>query len=182
MVLFDRWLEMKDLWNFVDGNWISTKSKFDVYNPATEEVIAKCNLSSAEDVDIAVRAARKAFEVQDAWGACVGFRHTSGKQRAVWLRSIADLVDKRSDELATLETLDCGKSYLESKWDMEDVSACFRYFADQAEKLHREEGEGLVAVADKDYRCHVRHEPTGVVAAVIPWNYVIPKKIKYIYV
>eukprot|EP00949_MAST-11_sp_MAST-11-sp1_P005099 g5099.t1 len=95
---------------------------------------------------------------------------TTGHSRAVLLRKIADLVDREKQRLATIETLNCGKPLAESVWDIEDVSACFRYFAGEAEKLDGRQ-DTPVDIGDADYACRLRYDPVGVVAAVVPWNY-----------
>ncbi|RLN97619.1 hypothetical protein BBJ28_00006367 [Nothophytophthora sp. Chile5] len=153
--------ELKEL--FIDGKWVTpVNSKYiDVLNPANEEVIQQVAAASAEDVDLAVQAAKRAFET---WGA------TTGAERAVYLRKMADLVDKRVDALSRLETLDNGKPLAEAVWDMEDVSACFRYYAKSAEALDGRQYEKADLPLEDFLGC-LRYEPMGVIAAIVPWNY-----------
>ncbi|GAB9462685.1 Betaine aldehyde dehydrogenase [Globisporangium polare] len=148
---------------FIDGQWVAPAQKqyFDVLNPATEQVLQQVARGTAQDVDLAVAAAKRAFT---AWGA------TTGAERAVFLRAMADAVEKEIDALSRLETLDCGKPLAEAVWDMEDVSGCFRYYADAAEKLDARQYENVDLPHD-DFRGQLRFEPVGVVAAIIPWNY-----------
>ncbi|KAE9359734.1 hypothetical protein PR003_g584 [Phytophthora rubi] len=98
---------------FVDGKWVAPvhKQYLDVLNPATEEVVAS---ASAEDVDLAVQAAKRAFVT---WG------FTTGTERAVYLRAMAAAVEKRTEALSRLETIDIGKPLAEAVWD---VAGCFQ--------------------------------------------------------
>lgn len=148
---------------FIDGKWVAPVQKqyFDVINPATEQVIQQVARATTEDIDIAVAAAKHAFA---SWG------QTAGKDRAVYLRAMADAVEKQIDALSRLETIDCGKPLSEAVWDMEDVSGCFRYYATAAEDLDARQYE-KVALPLEDFTGALRYEPVGVVAAIIPWNY-----------
>ncbi|TYZ64850.1 hypothetical protein PybrP1_008154 [[Pythium] brassicae (nom. inval.)] len=148
---------------FIDGAWVAPTRKqyFDVLNPATEKAIQQVARATAEDVDAAVAAASRAFP---SWS------ETSGAQRAVFLRAMADAVELQLDALSRLETLDSGKPLPEAVWDMEDVAGCFRYYADAAERLDARQYES-VSLPHDDFRGALRFEPVGVVAAIIPWNY-----------
>ncbi|RLN91682.1 hypothetical protein BBJ28_00001696 [Nothophytophthora sp. Chile5] len=153
--------ELKEL--FIDGKWVAPVQKkyLDVLNPATEAVVQQVASATAEDVDLAVQAAKRAFAT---WGT------TTGTERAVYLRKMAELVDKRIDALSRLETIDNGKPLAESVWDMEDVSGCFQYYAKAAEALDGRQYEKVDLPLDDFLGC-LRYEPVGVVAAIIPWNY-----------
>ncbi|CAG9464372.1 unnamed protein product [Pedinophyceae sp. YPF-701] len=153
----------RDLW--IDGRWQrpAAGGRIDVVSPATEEVIGSIPAGTAEDVDRAVAAARSAFRA-GPWGS------TTGRQRASVLRSIAAEILRRKDQLAVWETADCGKPLDESKWDIDDASACFEYYADLAERLDGEQYKP-VALPMKDFSCHLRKEPVGVVGLITPWNY-----------
>ncbi|EGZ28599.1 hypothetical protein PHYSODRAFT_248120 [Phytophthora sojae] len=144
---------------FIDGKWVAPVDKkyIDVVNPATEEVIQQVAAASAADVDLAVQAAKRAFET---WGA------TTGAERAEYLRKMSKLVAKRIDAISHLETLDNGKPLAEAVWDIEDVSGCFDYYADAAEALDKRQYEKVDLPLEA-----LRYEPVGVVAAIIPWNY-----------
>ncbi len=110
----------------------------------TSKVIGEAPFGTKEDVDAAVAAARAAFD-RGSWG------HTSGSERAVFLRRIAEGVAKKKDELAAMETTNCGKPFREAQWDMDDVAGTFTYClfgsisltfldADLAEKLDKKQG------------------------------------------
>jgi len=132
---------------FVDGTGTTIKS----INPATEEVLSEVAVASEADVDLAVRAARRAYT--RVWSK------TSGAERAKYLYRIARIVQERSRELAVLETLDNGKPIKESRdVDIPLVAAHFFYYAGWADKLEH-------AGFGPDPK------PLGVAAQVIPWNF-----------
>ncbi|MEK2475905.1 MULTISPECIES: aldehyde dehydrogenase family protein [Streptomyces] len=119
-------------------------------SPATEEVLAEYTQGTAEDVDRAVQAARRAFE---KWSAL------PGAERAKFLFRIARIIQERSRELAVLETLDNGKPIREARdADLPLVAAHFFYYAGWADKLGH-------AGFGPDPR------PLGVAGQVIPWNF-----------
>lgn len=153
--------ELKEL--FIDGKWVAPvhKTYMDVLNPATEAVVQQVGCASAEDVDLAVQASKRAFVT---WGA------TTGTERAGYLRAMAAAVEKRTDALSHLETVDNGKPLAEAVWDMEDVAGCFQYYAKAAEALDKRQYEKVDLPLD-DFLGALRYEPVGVVGAIIPWNY-----------
>lgn len=112
-------------------------------------------------VDEAVGAASKAFTT---WG------HTTGKERAVWLRKIAEELKARKDVMAKMETDNCGKVYRECALDIDDSAACFEYYAGLAEQLDAKQGTP-VALPLAEFKTTLRWEPVGVAALVVPWNY-----------
>ncbi|KWT62397.1 betaine-aldehyde dehydrogenase [Streptomyces albus subsp. albus] len=137
---------------FIDGEFADAAGGkvFKTVSPANEEVLSEVAQASAEDVDRAVKAARKAFE---KWSAL------PGAERAKYLFRIARLVQERSRELAVLESLDNGKPIRESRdSDLPLVAAHFFYYAGWADKLGHA-GYG----ADP--------KPLGVAGQVIPWNF-----------
>eukprot|EP00960_Hanusia_phi_P077971 768762-Hanusia_phi.AAC.2 len=135
--------------------------QLDVINPADESLLGTACSASREDVNVAVAAAREALE---AWAS------TSGKERAVVLRAIADSVEKHKDSLAEKEALNAGKPIQEAAWDMDDVAACFRHHADLAEKLEARQGK-VVDVGMQEFSVKMFWEPVGVVGLIVPWNY-----------
>ncbi|KOT87789.1 betaine-aldehyde dehydrogenase [Streptomyces sp. NRRL F-5755] len=137
---------------FIDGEFADAAGGkvFKTVSPANEEVLSEVAQASAEDVDRAVKAARKAFE---KWSAL------PGAERAKYLFRIARLIQERSRELAVLESLDNGKPIRESRdSDLPLVAAHFFYYAGWADKLGHA-GYG----ADP--------KPLGVAGQVIPWNF-----------
>lgn len=145
---------------FIDGKWENgTGSKtFKAYNPANGEVLATCVNATKEDVDVAVKAAWKAFP---AW------KDVSPQERAAMLLKIADLIDANAEKLAMVETLDNGKPIRETMAiDIPLGSDHFRYFASA---IRTEEGQAVMI--DKDNLSIILREPIGVVGQIIPWNF-----------
>ena len=150
---------------YIDGRWVKPirGASTEVTNPATEEVIQTIAAATEEDVDLAVKAARRAFD-KDGWPKL------SGAQRATYLRSIADGIRARQAEIARLEVLDNGKPFLEADWDVADAAACFDFYAGLAEQLDSNPEEGI-ALANDRFTSKAVKEPIGVAGAIIPWNY-----------
>ncbi|HWJ09600.1 MAG TPA: aldehyde dehydrogenase family protein [Nocardioides sp.] len=136
---------------FVDGEFVDGRgASFKTINPATEETLAEIAEASEADVDLAVRAARRAFR---------GWSRMSGKERAKYLFRIARIIQERGRELAVLESIDNGKPIKESRdVDVPIVAAHFFYYAGWADKL---EHAGLGP----------NPQPLGVAGQVIPWNF-----------
>jgi betaine-aldehyde dehydrogenase len=143
----------------IDGAFVGASSKktFDVMCPATDEVIAKVPEATAEDVDGAVRAARRAFE---SW------RDVTAQARGRILFRIAEKVRERAAELARLETRNSGKPIVEAEYDIADVATCFEYYGGLATKIHGE----VINVPDDAMSLAIK-EPIGVAGQIIPWNY-----------
>ncbi|MBX6313069.1 MAG: aldehyde dehydrogenase family protein [Isosphaeraceae bacterium] len=146
----------------IDGQWRDSVSgkTFPTINPATEEVIAEVAEGDAADIDLAVQAARKAFD-SGPW------RKTDARDRGRLLNKLADLIEQNIDELAELETLDNGKPIRESRHgDLPLVIDCFRYYAGWADKIH-----GQTIPVRGSYFCYTKREPVGVAGQIIPWNF-----------
>ncbi|KAF5807141.1 putative betaine-aldehyde dehydrogenase [Helianthus annuus] len=153
---------------FIDGEWREPvkKNRIPVINPATELIIGDIPAATAEDVDIAVEAARKALKRNGGkdWASA------SGAHRAKYLRAIASKIVEKKSELAKLEAIDCGKPLEEAAWDMDDVAGCFEYNADLAEALDKKQNASVTLPMDT-FKCHLIREPIGVVGLISPWNY-----------
>jgi aldehyde dehydrogenase (NAD+) len=146
----------------INNRWIDSESgkTFPTINPATGEEICQVAEADAADVNKAVKAAREAFE-RGSW------RRMAASERGRLLNRLADLIEKHSDELAHLESLDNGKPYSVAKAaDLELTVACYRYYAGWADKV-----QGKTIPISGDYFCYTRHEPVGVVGQIIPWNF-----------
>jgi len=145
---------------FVDGEWVDARSgrTFEVRNPATGEPMATVPDAAAEDVDRAVKAARRAFDG--------GWREATAQERGRILFKLADTVRREAKRLASLETLNSGKPLAESEFDISDAATCFEYYGGLATKIHGE----VLPVPDNALSLALR-EPLGVAAQVIPWNY-----------
>ncbi|CAE6521169.1 unnamed protein product [Rhizoctonia solani] len=132
-------------------------------NPSTEEEICTVQAASVKDIDLAVQAARKAFNT--TWG-----KHVPGTQRGALLHKLADLMERDAQTLAELEALDNGKPVTVARdVDVADSVGCLRYYAGWADKNHGQ----TIEVNDDTKMAYTRHEPIGVCGQIIPWNYPI---------
>jgi len=152
----------------IDGRWQSARDEetFEVFNPATEEVIAHVADCKQADVDLAVAAARKAFD-SGPWP------NMSPSQRGRILWKIGDLILENLEELAQLESLDNGKPISVARAaDVPLAADLFHYMAGWATKI---EGNTLALsvpyTPGAEYHAYTRREPIGVVAQIIPWNF-----------
>jgi betaine-aldehyde dehydrogenase len=147
--------------NFINGELVDPVEgrTEEVVNPATGEAIAEAPLSTAEDVNLAVEAARRAFET---WGT------TTPAERAKVLLALADVIEEHGEEIADLESADAGKPRKAMLEDEIPVMADeFRFFAGAARNLEgRASGEYL-----EGHTSIVRREPVGPVGQITPWNY-----------
>src|SRR5438046_4899711 len=130
----------------------------EVLNPATGETIAEVPASTAEDVDRAVQAAKRALP---EW------LETTPAERAELLLKLADALDEHADELAELESRNVGKPLSYAKDEMPICVDNLRFFAGAARVLEgRSAGEDM-----RGYTSMIRREPLGVVGGIAPWNY-----------
>lgn len=137
--------------HFIGGKFVAGSKHFPTINPATEEVLSQIALAGKNDIDAAVKAARKAYTT--IWSKM------SGKERGKYLFRIARIMQERSREFAVLETLDNGKPIRESRdVDVPLAAAHFFYHAGWADKL---EYAGLGTTP----KAH------GVAGQIIPWNF-----------
>jgi betaine-aldehyde dehydrogenase len=149
------------LQNFINGDFVDAASgeAEEVTNPANGEVIADMPLSSEEDVNRAVGAAKAAFP---------GWATTTPSERAGAMLKLADLLDEHAEELADLEAADAGKprnAFLED--EMPAVSDTLRFFAGAA-RVPEGQASGEYVSGRTSL---IRREPTGVVGQITPWNY-----------
>lgn len=147
---------------YINGEYVASKSgkTFDVLDPATEDVIATVHEAGTEDVDLAVAAARKAFD-EGEW------TKMEPAERAHIMYTFANLLAEHQEEIAQIEALDAGKPYKAAFED--DVGGTiehFRYYAGWATKI-----SGKTTNVSPDYVTYTLHEPVGVVGQIIPWNY-----------
>jgi len=131
---------------------------FEVYNPSDESVICNVHEATEKDVDIAVSAARKAFE--GPW------RKETPENRGKLLVNLANLFEKNLDLLASVEALDNGKAVSMAKVDISMAAGCLRYYGGWADKI-----EGKVVDTTPDTFNYIRKEPIGVCGQIIPWNF-----------
>jgi 1-pyrroline dehydrogenase len=146
---------------FVGGEWVRSSSgeTQPIINPATGEVIAEVPKGTAEDVDRAVRAARKAFD--DDW------RDTTPGERSLMLWKLAQALEEHAEQFIQLESQNVGKPREVSQTDFEFILDNLRFFAGAARTLEgRATGEYM-----RGYTSMIRREPVGVVGSIAPWNY-----------
>ncbi|MDT5401200.1 MAG: betaine-aldehyde dehydrogenase [Mycobacterium sp.] len=131
-----------------------------IVNPADGSVAATVDEATDADARDAVSAARAAFD-DGAWPA------TTAADRAALLDRIADLLQRDKEDLASLETRDTGKTLVESRIDIDDVTSVFRYYA----RLVGVQADRVVDVGDPAVISRVVREPIGVCVLIAPWNY-----------
>ena len=153
---------------FIDGGWVDAASgkTFDTPNPATGETLARVAEGDAEDINRAVRAARRAFE-EGPWGRMTA----SDRGRIIW--KIGDLILEHADELAQLESLDNGKPVAVARAaDVPLAADLFHYMAGWATKI---EGNtiniSVPYMPGANFHSYTLREPLGVVGQIIPWNF-----------
>ena len=136
---------------FIGGDWMEPKETYETIDPSTEEPLAQVGQATPEEIDVAVKAARDAFE--NGWSTI------SPTERAKYLFRIARILQERSREFAVLESLNGGKPIRESRdVDLPLAAAHFFYYAGWADKLE-------YAFPNRKPR------PLGVAGQIIPWNF-----------
>jgi len=145
----------------IDGRaHAGSAAPLDAVNPATGERLAQVSSCDEQDVDLAVRAARRAFE-SGSWSAM------PRAQRKKCLLRLAGLIQQHAEELALIETLDMGKPISDSLgYDIPEAARTFAWYAETIDKQYDE-----IAPTDAQALATITREPLGVVAAVVPWNY-----------
>jgi len=154
--------KVKDQPLLIGGKWQDSVSgkTFETINPATGEVICQVAEGEKADVDLAVKAARKAFE-EGPWSKM------NASERGRLLNKLADLIEKHQEELSALESLDNGKPLRDAQAaDLPLTIKCYRYYAGWADKIH-----GKTIPVDGPFFCYTKHEPVGVIGQIIPWNF-----------
>ena len=145
---------------FIGGEFVDSASgeTMEILNPAIGEVIAEVPRGTAEDVDRAVDAAKK------AWAE---WQSKTPRDRMELLLGLADVIDENADELARLESVNVGKPWWVAKDEPPAMSDCLRFFAGAARNL---EGKSAAEYVE-GYTSMIRREPLGIVAGICPWNY-----------
>ncbi|GAB4832941.1 Aldehyde dehydrogenase 2 member C4 [Ancistrocladus abbreviatus] len=149
---------------FINGEFVDSISgkTFETIDPRNGEVIARIAEGENADIDLAVKAAREAFD-HGPWP------RMSGYARGRIMMKYADLVEERGEELAMLDALDAGKLFgLVKAVDIPGAAAQLRYFSGAADKIH---GETLKL--SSEFQGYTLREPMGVVGHIIPWNFPI---------
>ncbi len=157
-----------DLKLFINGSWRLGEGRdaHAVVNPATGQTIAEQPLATEADLQEALAASQKGF---DLW------RHMDVNERAAILHKAADLIRERADHIATLLTLEQGKPIGEARGEVVSSAAMFDYFGEEAKRSY-----GRVLVRPSGQRAMVIKQPVGPVASFTPWNfpvYLMSKKL-----
>lgn len=148
---------------FINNEWVNSESgkTFPTVNPSTGKNICDVQEGDKADIDKAVAAAKQAFEFGSPW------QTLDASKRGVLLNKLASLVERDRQYIASLETLDNGKPFSAAyRGDMNMVMNVLRYFAGWPDKI-----QGRTIPLDGTFFCYTRHEPVGVVGAIIPWNF-----------
>ena len=150
-----------ELHMIIDGERVPLGSRRShaVVNPATGEVLGKLPLAEAADLDRALQAAQRGFQI---------WREASPRQRAAVLAGAARLMVERQEQIARIATLEEGKTLAEARIEVQMNVALFDFFAGECERVY---GRQLVRPAGM--RSTVVYEPVGPVAAIAPWNFPI---------
>ncbi len=146
----------------IGGKWVNSVSgeTFATLNPATGETICQVAEGDKADIDLAVKAARQAFE-SGPWPKM------TPSERSRLMHKLADAIESHREELAALESLDNGKPISDSlNADLPLTLQCYRYYAGWADKIY-----GQTLPMNGEYFSYTRHEPIGVVGQIIPWNF-----------
>ncbi len=152
--------KIQDFKMYINGEWVDSSSgkKIETLNPENNEVWATVPEADEKDVDKAVQSAQKAFE--NNWSTL------HPRERAKYLKLIANQLRANAEHLGKIETIDTGKLYRETKTQANYIAEYYDYFAGLADKV-----EGTVVPIDKpDMQVTTTRIPIGVVAAIIPWN------------
>jgi acyl-CoA reductase-like NAD-dependent aldehyde dehydrogenase len=155
---------MSDLVNYqmlINGQWVDAADGgcFESINPSTGKAWAFVPEATADDVDSAVKAADRAM-YEGPWA------RMTPTERGKCLRTLADLLADKSEDLGRIETRDTGKMFTETRWQAKYIAEFFHFYAGAADKI-----DGKTLPIDKpDMFVFTDREPVGVVAAVVPWN------------
>ncbi|MGE5838535.1 MAG: aldehyde dehydrogenase family protein [Deltaproteobacteria bacterium] len=144
----------------IDGKWVDSEcGKYtDVIDPATEEIFARVPSATSDEVDLALKAAQRAFP---AWGSL------SPQQRGVFLWRASTILDERKEKIGGLMTREQGKPLKEAVGEIKKAVEMLRYFAEEGKRAYGT----IIANAEASDQSFVVKQPIGVVAALSPWNY-----------
>jgi len=147
----------------IDGKWVAAASNrtFSTHNPADGSLLAEIAAADAADVDLAVNAARRAFD-DGPWSKMT----PAARAKLIW--KLADALEAHTEEFAFIETLDNGKPLNDAKIvDLPHSIEVLRYFAGWCTKLN---GESISISNPGTWHAYTMREPVGVVGSITPWN------------
>jgi betaine-aldehyde dehydrogenase len=147
---------------YLDGKWVDASSgaRREIRCPADGSLVAEVDEAGPEDTQRAVEAAHRAFH-EGPWPT------TSSHERGTLLLKVADLLERDTEDIARMESLDTGKRLVESEYDVADVVSVFRHFG----KVAAEDAGRVVDTGNPDVVSRIVHEPIGVCGLITPWNY-----------
>lgn len=156
--------EVKYTQLFINNQFVNSQSgkTFTTINPATFEPIAEVQEGDHRDIDLAVTAAEKAFDKDSEW------RQMDASARGQLLYKLAELLERDVNYLASLESYNNGKIFVDSHGDVMASAATLKYYAGAADKVC-----GQVIPADGKHFAYTIYEPVGICGAITPWNYPI---------
>jgi acyl-CoA reductase-like NAD-dependent aldehyde dehydrogenase len=143
---------------FIDGQWVDSSGRWDVVNPATEEVVANVPFGGADDANRAIDAAHRALP---AWRALTPY------DRGAIMMKAADLIRGRAKELAQITTREAGKPLAEAQGEWLVTGNFFEWYAEEGKRVYGYTIPSRIATK----RMQVRHEPIGVVGVITAWNF-----------
>ena len=151
---------MADL--YLDGAWAGTHAggRREIRCPADGTLVAEVDEGGPADTERAITAAHRAFHETD-WPT------SSSIERGALLLRVADLLERDTDEIARMESLDTGKRLVESEYDVADIVSVFRHFG----RVAAEDAGRIIDTGNPDVVSRVVHEPVGVCGLITPWNY-----------
>jgi aldehyde dehydrogenase (NAD+) len=153
--------QVKDQPLLIGGKWLDSVSgkTFPAINPATGKTICQVAEGDKADIDLAVKAARKALESKP-------WKTMDAADRGRLLYKLADRIESEANDLAALESLNSGKTITDSQGDLQAVVNTLRYYAGWADKV-----EGRTVPVRGNFLCYTLRQPVGVVGQIIPWNF-----------
>jgi betaine-aldehyde dehydrogenase len=147
---------------YIDGSWASALAggRRTIICPADGTVVGEVDEAGPDDTATAIAAAHRAF-LEGPWPA------TSARERGDLLLRTADLLERDADAVAEAESMDTGKRFVESQYDVADVVSVFRHYG----RIAAEEAGRMVDTGNPDVVSRIVHEPIGVCGLIAPWNY-----------
>ncbi len=144
--------------SYIDGQWVSSQSTFNVYNPSTEELIGTCPESTTDDINAAIYAAAKAFPL---------WRAQSGRQRGRILRRLFELLVENKEDIGKIITAENGKAKGDAEGEALFSAGFFEWFSEEAPRIYGD----IIPHSNPACRTQVLKEPIGVCGLITPWNF-----------
>lgn len=143
---------------YINGEWVTTTKKLDVYNPATNEVEAVIDFGDSAEAKQAIEAAHQAFP---EWSA------KTAEQRSYYLWQIVKKLTEQKEQMAEIITKEMGKTIRHARLEVNSAIAFFQWYAEEARRIYGD----IVPSSASNKRIQVTKKPVGVVGAITPWNF-----------